>query len=1007
MKKYFLALLMLLGALAFSFAGCADSGKPSGDTGGTGSEETAPVSEAEWDAAFSRDAFKNVTADIKQTSGAESYSVQYKVDFGGDADLVLVRSVSGESTDTSLYAKKDGAEHSFALIDGKWSETDGQDKTANGVFEAFYAKLLPFAEQYENAEYDSETKLYDITFTIEGYTVTAKAGFASANLVSLSYSAEQDGMTGSAEIVLSDYEKTELTFPETDGDTPGGTEGDPSENPGGTEGGDPSENPGGSEGDPGDNPDVTPTKMSKEAWEKMLSPTSISYSLYLKSPSDESNLDYLYFKEGDSWYFRSENADAQYDRFYEYSKDGAWLYEQQEGGIWFRTPTKQYPSDIEYLFTFLKDDYDLFELGKDGVYTALLPAGALPGAYEDFAAETAVETDGQELHTVTITITVLGEEYMHRYSFTGEAQYTLPSADKIVDLITRTDWETALSADLFDNVTYTMTQGGGDDLFTVEMRRESKDGVLRIRHVNDPNNNPFLTFYEIEGDDAFSYTKSGENWVKNIATFKVGSVDDDAAMFFTLLLQDEYYSFSYDAESGDYTAENFPLTVFDNTTIVAEEIAVRFGGDKNPVSIRVRANGYTLKIAFSNVGSTSITDFPTQFIDGTIPVKMSEEEWQKAFNISFYTGADGKPNYTFESELINDDPAYSAFKMLVKYQSTENGSLVFCRDFDNAEQPEGTEQYSEEIDGKFYAYKLQDEKWIKTNAVSHFGGGVLEEMALIFAPYYDDFALSADGSYTAASVSIDMGGMYVDYINNRIVFDEGRISAIETTISMQAEGMKMEIPCRYTIYDVGNTVVTLPEADVDETLPDKMSEEEWEKAFDAELFKNLSYTLTTVSIEQDGSKSVLENTVQIIDEKDRMIARSSTVFDGEQNNDYYFVYLPADSGYTVYSYEKTFASAAGWSEYDKEGGEDPYYKTIAMFETFLKGSYDLLERSDDVTFTAAPEESGILSMTLTFEEGKITSFTLTMQEMSVSVQLTYGVSDKIELPEGSPQAEKA
>ena len=31
-----------------------------------------------------------------------------------------------------------------------------------------------------------------------------------------------------------------------------------------------------------------------------------------------------------------------------------------------------------------------------------------------------------------------------------------------------------------------------------------------------------------------------------------------------------------------------------------------------------------------------------------------------------------------------------------------------------------------------------------------------------------------------------------------------------------------------------------------------------------------------------------------------MIARSSTVLDGEQNNDYYFVYLPADSGYTVY-----------------------------------------------------------------------------------------------------------
>ncbi len=78
-----------------------------------------------------------------------------------------------------------------------------------------------------------------------------------------------------------------------------------------------------------------------------------------------------------------------------------------------------------------------------------------------------------------------------------------------------------------------------------------------------------------------------------------------------------------------------------------------------------------------------------------------------------------------------------------------------------------------------------------------------------------------------------------------------------------------------------------------------------------------------------------------------------------------------------------------------------------MFETFLKGSYDLLERSDDVTFTAAPEESNILSMTLTFEESKITSFTLTMQEMSVSVQLTYGVSDKIELPEGAPQAEKA
>ena len=289
MKKYFLALLMLLGALAFSFAGCADNGKPSGGTGGTGGEVTSPVSEAEWDAAFSRDAFKNVTADIKQTSGAESYSVQYKVDFGGDADLVLVRSVSGESTDTSLYAKKDGAEHSFALIDGKWSETDGQGMTANGVFEAFYANLLPFAEQYENAEYDSETKLYDIAFTLEGYTVTAKAGFASANLVSLSYSAEQDGMTGSAEIVLSDYEKTELIFPETDGDTPGGSEGsdpgenpggtedDPSENPGGSEGdpsenpggseGDPSENPGGSEGgDPSDEPGVTPTKMSKEAW---------------------------------------------------------------------------------------------------------------------------------------------------------------------------------------------------------------------------------------------------------------------------------------------------------------------------------------------------------------------------------------------------------------------------------------------------------------------------------------------------------------------------------------------------------------------------------------------------------------------------------------------------------------------------------------------------------------------------------------------------------------------
>lgn len=159
-------------------------------------------------------------------------------------------------------------------------------------------------------------------------------------------------------------------------------------------------------------------------------------------------------------------------------------------------------------------------------------------------------------------------------------------------------------------------------------------------------------------------------------------------------------------------------------------------------------------------------------------------------------------------------------------------------------------------------------------------------------------------------------------------------------------------------------------------------------------------------IEQDGSKSVQENTVQIIDEKDRMIARSSTVFDGEQNNDYYFVYLPADSGYTVYFYEKVFASAAGWSEYDKEGVDDPYYKTIAMFETFLKDGYDLLERSDDVTFTAAPEESNILSMTLTFDEGKITSFTLTMQEMSVFVQLTYGVSDKIELPEGAPQTEK-
>ena len=388
------------------------------------------------------------------------------------------------------------------------------------------------------------------------------------------------------------------------------------------------------------------------------------------------------------------------------------------------------------------------------------------------------------------------ETLVHLYEFNGTADVALPSEDQIVSPssgMSESDWKNALDEKIFENISYTLSRGSGDETYGIEVSRQTTADALYIRHANK-NSGDTVTYYEILKYAAYAYSQSGDKWVRT----SVSGYDADTVPELVLPLKDLFSYFSFDEEKDVYTASDLPFE-YAGVPVVFESVTVAFS-DGNITYMYAEMNNdgvsYFMEVRLSGHGVT-VVDIPTgEEVIAPQEIR-SEEEWRSAFDESIFDNI----SYTQTVTVIDPD---------TKEELIASSSVQIVREQDRWLIAQGDDLFYEVTPDVTYKFALIDGAWIKSEHTGSFAYDFCYFMCLknryeTFKDCYD----AQSETYIAKNIQVDIPAD-VSCESVTLSFAEKKLAFAAFVIADGAGSIECEI-------QYGKAIVSLPDDYTDET----------------------------------------------------------------------------------------------------------------------------------------------------------------------------------------------
>ncbi len=775
--------------------------------GGQGGEEEPSLTEEEWEAAFSDEAFENFCATMtnRATNGqSEDTTAEFAVTTKPDGCyLVYVKTYTGEVLNKEEYLDYhgDGSIDLYLRAAGEDGFTVDKKQTGDDYMTILLTELRLPADAYGQLEYTGdgryEAEQYTFVLGKEQYTCTdVSVQFTDKKMTAFSFLSEH---LGDISFALS-YGTASVTLP--DDATPAGT-------------------------------------VTEEQWLAAFAPEAFeNYTVFLTqkmtdgdgaalgstemtgrvdgfSLPDESTghsatgilwrtryengADVVevfdatngcsYQTRGGEWYLNKDaaagNVVAEYYG-YVYVFGNASVFEQcaldqTRGGYAADELTVTEGSDSMTVYGF-------FVSFRDGKIDELeftirqLSAGGSSGPQESGSEPAANANEGGAVYNVTVSLS---------FSAYGTTVAAAPSDVRYVSAAVRGDafFTGADFAEFSDAClsafAVSATENGTE---SAEVYVQPNGGIGLARVETDGS----VQYFEYKDGEGYTYTLLNGTWQRTEGAGDIPNRAESLREQLRTALNDIYNAFQkgtlyYDTQNGNYVCEGL-------TVSFAEGL---------PVSVTAEQDGAVY--AYGQLGKASVT-LPTEGgASGNVP--QTEEEWQAAFD------ADIKNSFTLRSTMRMPGMTDAVTMFFVKGQCKNGEMLSYTVDKEGPDDPNPREHYYlKREDGSCVVYSYEDGVLTADEGFTFAeptGFSYLNDM-LLLKDHFGDFT-QKDGCAWAAEFTFPAGSSFGEeamtvYDLTLSFGEDGRIASLSMDIEENGE----RYTCAYILSDVGTTAVNIP-----------------------------------------------------------------------------------------------------------------------------------------------------------------------------------------------------
>lgn len=859
MKKKIVVLLFLAFACSLLFAGCGNLGNlGGGDGSGDGSENPESsymVSDAEWDAALSEEAFANFRLEISyhQQSGASTTEERLElyvmpVGNGVRSREVMYRIANGEQTVLSdiYYESDENGNRSYTVNTDEQgntvSVTEGTDPARTGEILLPALSLHGHFDEFGYFANENTYKWVEVSlpeFMAEPID-EVRVSFIDGRVTAVSLYVEE--VESSYEIVMNftDYGETTVELPEI---------GEPEE------------------------PEDSKYIVTENEWTDAFSAGQMAnVTLTINAgdmPSDSQIYKFQTDAEPPRFFCGANTGNLQDGLVYELTQDGNYEY-FYENGQWYKRLASD--STIESTFLWTEDfiglfnamEYDADEkcyIGYEIEGNHILPSstmGTLRIWFENkFPVKIAFEPDGSADRVYTI---LFSDHWSTTVEIPEDALPEEPSTDYTVDA---EGWDAAFGPENLQNVTYTAIMSGEEHTAKVMLDASP----ARLQYIMEIG----TSYYEIAEVGGWQYLPGQDGgWIKQY--FSDMDYKEQAYAIFSDLIG-LFQEAAYDEENSRYIAENVTLTAFGGAT---GTLYVYFeNGRATELLLDAEDPAEDVSVTFYDYGETYF-DLPEA--EEISSDTMDETDWHNALAEEVFENV----------RVVSSADTGSISQSMNLERFTESGAAL------TRAESQGITEYYETQNGVTYHYFHYNDKFVKQIVSSY--TNPLDAILFYVRAVRENYSLFADGfdaaerCYRADYLAYEEGNFGIAMKNPAICFEDGKL--VRITFMQEEFDICLDFAAYGEIsFAIPDGAEEIPMGPIDDA--DEVTAEQWMEALAESSFVNVTIRKGIEVIHDGNGVTSVDTEIQRSEANGEQLTRIQ-----DTNSEYYEQFYKTAGGAT-------------------------------------------------------------------------------------------------------------
>ncbi len=856
MKKKIVVLLFLAFACSLLFAGCGNLGNPDGGGDGSENPESAyMVSDAEWDAALSEEAFANFRLEISyhQQSGASTTEERLELYVMPVGNGVRSREVMYEITDgeqsilSDIYYETDeNGNRSYTVNTDEQgnfvSLTEGTDPAHTGEILLPALSLHGHFDEFGYFANENTYKWVEVSlpeFMAEPID-EVRVSFIDGRVTAVSLYVEE--VESSYEIVMNftDYGETTVELPEI---------GEPEE------------------------PEDSKYIVTENEWTDAFSAGQMAnVTLTINAgdmPSDSQIYKFQTDAEPPRFFCGANTGNLQDGLVYELTQDGNYEY-FYENGQWYKRLASD--STIESTFLWTEDfiglfnamEYDADEkcyIGYEIEGNHILPSstmGTLRIWFENkFPVKIAFEPDGSADRVYTI---LFSDHWSTTVEIPEDALPEEPSTDYTVDA---EGWDAAFGPENLQNVTYTAIMSGEEHTAKVMLDASP----ARLQYIMEIG----TSYYEIAEVGGWQYLPGQDGgWIKQY--FSDMDYKEQAYAIFSDLIG-LFQEAAYDEENSRYIAENVTLTAFGGAT---GTLYVYFeNGRATELLLDAEDPAEDVSVTFYDYGETYF-DLPEA--EEISSDTMDETDWHNALAEEVFENV----------RVVSSADTGSISQSMNLERFTESGAAL------TRAESQGITEYYETQNGVTYHYFHYNDKFVKQIVSSY--TNPLDAILFYVRAVRENYSLFADGfdaaerCYRADSLAYEEGNFGIAMKNPAICFEDGKL--VRITFMQEEFDICLDFAAYGEIsFAIPDGAEEIPMGPIDDA--DEVTAEQWMEALAESSFVNVTIRKGIEVIHDGNGVTSVDTEIQRSEANGEQLTRIQ-----DTNSEYYEQFYKTAGGAT-------------------------------------------------------------------------------------------------------------